>query len=185
MPNRIASELISGESLYEVIDGVIVEKPPMGSLQEFTVSFLHGKLFQVVYENKLGFALVETLFDLGPKVKNKRRPDLAFLSAKRWPLDKPVSEANGLKAIPNLAIEIVSRSNGWDDVREKTEEYLSVGVERVWVVSPRDRDIHIYDGSSIVRLLKDADVLTDDLLPGFNLELSELFAFAGDREKTS
>ena len=127
---------------------------------------------------------MEVLFDLTEQVGHKRRPDVAFLSAERWPLVKPIPETDGIKAVPNLAVEIVSPNNSWEEVREKTKEYFRAGVERVWVISAKQREVHVYDGPISVRLLVESDALTDDrLLPGFRLALGELFALAGAPEK--
>lgn len=181
-PPEVIDDIIESDALYEVVDGQIVEKPPMGSLQEFTASRLQALLGYFVYQNKLGHALVETLFDFGPKLKNKRRPDLAFLSAKRWPLDRPISEGNGAPVVPDIAIEVISPSNRWDDVLDKLAEYFRVGVERVWVISPRHRQIQIFDDVNTIRILGETDVLTDDLIPGFELNLSELFSIPAELE---
>lgn len=170
------------DALYEVIDGRIVEMPSKGSIQEFLAGDLYFFLAQFVRQKGIGRAFVESLFDFSPQIERKRRPDLAFLSKERWALEKPITDTDGLKVVPNLAIEIVSKTNSWEDINEKTVEYLSVGVERVWVISARQRQVHIYDGSANVRLLKESDVLTDDLLPGFELNLSELFSIGGPKE---
>lgn len=170
--------LVDSESLYEVIDGVIEEKPAMGALQLFIANFLLVKIGAFALERRLGHGLMEVLFDLAPHVRRKRRPDVAFVSASRWPLDKPVPDTDGLKCIPNLAVEIICASNTWEEIREKTREYFRAGVERVWVVSAKQREVHIYDSPTDVRILSDDDELTDVLLPGFSLPISELFAMA-------
>ena len=99
--------LNASENLYEVIDGVIEEKPTMGALQLFIANFLHLKIGSFALERQLGHGLMEVLFDLAPHVRRKRRPDMAFVSASRWPMNKPVPDTDGLKCIPNLAVEII------------------------------------------------------------------------------
>lgn len=170
--------LNASENLYEVIDGVIEEKPTMGALQLFIANFLLVKIGSFALNQQLGHGLMEVLFDLSPHVKRKRRPDMAFVSASRWPMNKPVPDTDGLKCIPNLAVEIICASNTWEEIREKTREYFRAGVERVWVVSAKQREVHIYDSPTDVRILSDDGELTDALLPGFSLPISELFAMA-------
>lgn len=182
-PVQHSAQLDRSEILYEVIDGQIVELPPMGSLQEFMANFLHIKLGGFVLEQKLGHGLMEVLFDMTDLVGRKRRPDVAFLSAERWPLSKPIPETDGIKAVPNLAVEIVSPSNTWEEVREKTKEYFRAGVERVWVISAAQREVHLYDGPISVRVLVEENELTDDMLPGFRLPIGELFEMAGPPER--
>ena len=119
---------------------------------------------------------METLFDFTEQVGHKRRPDLAFVSKDRWPLTREPPDRDGWPVVPNLAIEVVSRSNLWEDGWEKIGEYFQVGVERVWAIGLKAKQIHVYDSPSCVRILGVNDVLTDEsLLPGFRLQLHDLF----------
>lgn len=178
-----ASTVNESLGLYEVIDGVVTEQPLMGSLQEFMANFLHLKIGYFALEHKLGHGLTEVLFDLTEQIGRKRRPDVAFVSNQRWPLNKPVPETDGFKCVPNLAVEIVSASNSWDEIRGKTREYFRAGVERVWVISVNQREAHIFHSPVDVMILSEQDSLTDPLLPGFLLPLSELFALGANDAK--
>lgn len=162
--------------LYEVIDGVVREQPLMGSLQEFMANFLHLKIGYFALEHKLGHGLTEVLFDLTEQIGRKRRPDVAFVSSQRWPLNKPVPESDGFQCVPNLAVEIVSANNSWDEIRGKTRDYFRAGVERVWVISANQREAHVFHSPVDVTILSEQNSLSDPLLPGFSLPLSELFA---------
>jgi Uma2 family endonuclease len=167
--------------LYEVVDGRIVELPPMGTRQEITAGILYARLAQFVDTNGIGIAVVEALFDLTEQVGRKRRPDVAFVSAQRWPLSQPVPDVDGWPVVPDLAVELVSRSNTWDEVMEKLHEYFKAGVQRVWVVSPSYKQVHMYRSVTDVRILATPDDLTDEVLfPGFRLPLRELFGRVSD-----
>lgn len=164
------------EVLYEVIDGQVVETLPMGIRQEIVAGILYGRLLQVVDGHSLGRAVMETLFDFEERLGRKRRPDVAFVSETRWPRNKTIPDSEAWAVVPNLAVEVVSRTNSWETVMEKIDEFFQVGVERVWVVSPPRRQVHVYETATSVRILTHADNLTDDqLLPGFRLPLRELF----------
>jgi Uma2 family endonuclease len=184
LPIESAGEqTVPDDVLYEVIDGQIVELPPMGTRQEITAGVLHLCLGQFVETQKLGRAVMETLFDLTNQVGRKRRPDVAFVSQQRWPRSKPIPETDGWQVVPNLAVEVTSRTNPWDEVMEKVKEYFQVGVERVWVVSPRQLQVHVFETAHTVRIVTLDDDLTDEqLLPGFRLPLRELFECASPNE---
>ncbi|MCA9159841.1 MAG: Uma2 family endonuclease [Planctomycetales bacterium] len=81
-----------------------------------------------------------------------------------------------VESYPSTATHYSIASNTWEEIREKTREYFRAGVERVWVVSAKQREVHIYDSPTDVRILSDDGELTDALLPGFSLPISELFA---------
>lgn len=106
----------------------------------------------------------------------QRRPDLAYISFERWPRGKSVPATNAWEVVPDLAIEIVSPTNGAYEVIEKLEEYFASGVRRVWVIYPPFAKFYDYDSPESVRILKRSDILEGgDVLPGFRLALSDLF----------
>jgi len=169
------------DCLYEVIDGQIVELPPMGNQQEITANILHIELAIQIRAKRIGHAVMEMLFDFTQQVGKKRRPDVAFVSSQKWPYTKPIDAGDGWKVVPNLAVEVISPSNTWDDVNDKIEEYFHVGVERVWVVSTNKKQVHVYTSPTEVRILAGDDVLTDEqLLPEFKLTLPTLFEMVPD-----
>ncbi len=173
---EVENQIVSDDALYEVIDGRIVELPPMGTDQEVTAGILHIRLGSHVDATKAGRAVMETLFDFTEQVGRKRRPDVAFVSTQRWPRSKPVGAGDGWPVVPNLAVEVISPSNSWDEVIAKIHEYFQVGVERVWVVTTSKKQVHIYESPTSVRILSADKELTDeDLLPGFKLALADLF----------
>ena len=66
---------------YEVVDGKIVENPPMGAKESVLASFLQGLMGPFASSNGLGRVVTETLFLIDRARNLKRRPDLAFISA--------------------------------------------------------------------------------------------------------
>ena len=175
-PETTQDPLPDSESLYEVIDGQFVEKPPMGNFQVVVASILVQRLGPYARTHGLGRVLSEMLFKINPSGKRKRRPDVAFVSYERWPRDRKIDFEDGWDVIPDLAVEVISRSNSAEAVNQKTVEYFKVGVRRVWVVYPADRMIYVYESPKKAVILDLEDELDGgDLLPGFRLSLAELF----------
>jgi Uma2 family endonuclease len=168
--------------LYEVVDGLVLEKPPMGALEGVLATTLCRWLAPFVDEARLGRVVQEVLFLLQRSPELKRRPDLAFVSAERWPVGKRVPRTDAWDVIPDLAVEVISRSNTADAVAGKLEEYFLAGVRQVWVVYPATSKIYVYESLTQVRILQMGDELqSDPLIPGFRLPLSVLFGQgAGD-----
>ena len=123
----------------------IVEKPPMGVLGSTLASLLLELMGPYARSMQLGQVFSEVLFDLRPLVDGSRRPDLAFLSAAKWPLNRRGPEAESWPIIPDLAIEIVSPTNYAAKVLDKVREYEQAGVRLVWVIYPSAREVHIFD----------------------------------------
>ena len=144
--------------------------------QELTAGILHVRLAVFADASNLGRACMETLFDFTKQLGHKRRPDVAFVSSKRWPRSKPVTDVDGWLVVPDLAVEVISPSNTWDEVQNKMKEYFQVGVQRVWVVSTSQKQVHVYTRPTQVQILIEDQVLTEqELFPGFVLPLTELF----------
>ena len=72
------------EALFEIIDGLRVEIPPMSALAGKIANRLGRHLNAHAWPTD-GEAFVEILFHLALPVDRNRRPDAAFVSHDRWP----------------------------------------------------------------------------------------------------
>jgi Uma2 family endonuclease len=73
-----------------------------------------------------------------------------------------------------LAIEILSRHDGFEHVMEKVDEYLQQGVHFVWIVIAGTRKVLVYSAQG---QCAEREVLAvPELLPGFELPVAEIFA---------
>ncbi len=168
--------LTTDDLLYEVIEGRVVELPPMSSRESHLASILVGFLTQHIWTHQLGRVEAEMLFKLDPNRNQKRRPDVAFVSFDRWPRTRRVPATHGWEVVPELAIEVVSPTDAAVDLLEKIEEYFQTGVRRVWVVYPGSRCVYDYDSLTTIRVLRVGDRIEGgDLLPDFGLTLADLF----------
>jgi Uma2 family endonuclease len=177
-PTRLTySDLDDSERLYEEIDGLLVEAPPMSFYANIMAGRLHTKLDNFSSSNELGFSAIECLFQMGAPINRNRRPDVAFVSWKRWPRTKPFPMTdNALDVVPNLLVEFVSPSDLAEETLQKMEEYFTAGAEQVWLVYPTLSRMQIFDNPTSSRWLAREDVLKDlPYLPGFQLPLCELF----------
>ena len=167
---------VPDDSFYEVVDGQIVELPPMGVYECGIASFLALALGPVINAQRLGRVIVETLFWLDRSGKLKRRPDLAFVSAETWPLGKRLPKTEAWDVIPDLAVEVVSESNSANEILIKLADYFRAGVKQVWVVYPETRQVYVYASPTSVRILSESDSIDGgDIIPGFRVSLIELF----------
>jgi Uma2 family endonuclease len=162
--------------LFEVIDGEIVELPPMGFKQVFLANELKRLIDTYLARDSWGWYFVEGLFDLRPAANRNRRPDGAFLSFDRWPRSRPFPDDNALPAVPELAVEIVSSSDIASDLIDKIHEYFDAGSRLVWVVYPTVEEVYVYESPRGIRVLgRDDELEGGAVLPGFRLPLAELF----------
>lgn len=161
--------------LWEFVDGQYVEKH-VGAGQNRLANLIKSLIDAFNESKSLGATDVEMVFDFRKQNGRKRRPDVAFVSYDRWPANEPLPLDKDWEVVPNLAVEIASLSNTFEDQIEKKNEYFQLGVDQVWIVLPAAREIYIYDSPSDVRLVIGSGVLTaEPVLPGFELPLDDLF----------
>jgi Uma2 family endonuclease len=178
-PAPTASSSPVDEMLYEVVDGHIMEKAPMGARQVWVASVLTTFMGSSVFANRIGWVVCEMLFVLDAAAKLKRRPDVAYVSYERWPQRIPVPPDDAWDVIPDLAIEINSPSNSGDEVQGKIKEYFRAGVRQVWVVYPITQLVYVYSTPTTVQILQPGDDLDGGtVLPGFRVAVSDLFVGA-------
>ena len=79
-----------------------------------------------------------------------------------------------------LAVEIISRDDHHADTVVKKEFYEKIRVPRLWLVDPRYDNVEIYHsfdfGLKLHGILGGREVLTEKLIPQFQLTVAELFA---------
>ncbi len=166
----------SDEPLYEIVNGERVELPSLGVYSSWIATRLGSRLGPFVEDRSLGTSVIETLFILNAERNLRRRPDVAFVSAQRWPLDRRIPETGDWDVVPDLAVEIVSPNDLATEVHAKVQEYFSHGVSRVWVIDPDERQVYDYRSPTEVRILRsDNEIEGEDHLPGFRIGVSKLF----------
>ena len=164
------------EPTYEVIAGEYKELPPMSAREAGLGTKLVIKLGNHVDDHRLGQAVNEMLFDLRPMVDRSRRPDVAYVSYDRWPKSRLIPRTNAWPVVPDLAVEIISPTNTFEEVLEKMREYFQAGTRLVWFVFSVAQEVYAYTTPTTTRIFTRADDLTaDPVLPGFKLPLANLF----------
>ncbi len=163
---------------YELIDGVLIEMTKPGGRHGKLVIRLGRYLDIFVEDNLLGHVTTETGYFLADDRHTMLAPDLAFISFEKAP--DPFPE-KWIPAMPNLAVEIRSPGNSIGELRKKAQVYLRLGATLVWIIIPASQKVEVWrmqeDGTFTDETLAAADALSgEDVLPGFQLGLSALFA---------
>jgi Uma2 family endonuclease len=175
-PTAAVAEPAKEEPLYEVVNGEKVELSPMSIYASWIASRIDRRIGSHAETHGLGTVIVEGLFILDPVKNLRRRPDVAFVSAEKWPVDQPLPESGDWEMIPDLAVEVVSPNDIFQDVLAKMHEYFRFGVKQVWIVLPLDREIYFYDSPKDVRIVTDVEELDGgELLPGLRMPVGSLF----------
>ena len=160
---------------YELVRGELRHIPPTGMQHGQIASRLNQRLAAYVEAHNLGAVFTaEAGFRLAQHPDTVRAPDVTFIARERIPAEGvPTGYWPGA---PDLAVEVVSPSDRFDEVVEKVAEYLAAGTRLVWVVHPRTQTVMVYRASGEVQLLRDHEELSGEgVLPGFACVVSALF----------
>jgi Uma2 family endonuclease len=179
----VQEKLVTGEELLamgdigraELIDGRIIYMSPTGGQHGFLEVEFVAALDRFNRVRKLGWVFSG---EVGIYIRRNpdriRAADVVFVSRARL-ARRPRREF--LNIAPELVVEIVSPSDRWDEIRQKLQDYFSIGVERVWVCEPEQQDILVYRApDEYIRVGTDETLRGEGVLNGFELRVSELFA---------
>ncbi len=166
--------------LHEVVNGQIVEPPPMSDYAGQVASRLNRALTRYLFGNDIGESATELLFriPLPEDESRNRRPDLSYVSYERWPRNRPYPfTGNARDVVPDIVTEVVSPGDAADDLIAKAREYLRGGVRLVWLIYPRAQEIHAYfTAAREIKVYFNSDQLeARDILPDFRTPVAELF----------
>ncbi|MCC7020294.1 MAG: Uma2 family endonuclease [Ardenticatenales bacterium] len=117
----------------------------------------------------------ETGFVLARNPDTVRAPDASYLAFPRG--DHPLDQPGFIEGPPDLAVEVVSPNDTEREVAAKVADFMGAGTPLVWVIRAKNRTVTVHDASGDVRVLGEGEVLDGgDVLPGFGVEVGQLFA---------
>lgn len=111
--------------------------------------------------------------------ENAVAPDLVWISSERF--SDSLDEAGHLRIAPDLVIEVLSPGNANErrDRELKLRLYSREGVREYWIADWRDHSVQVYRRNGValdlVATLRDGDILTSPMLPGFSAPVARLW----------
>ncbi len=130
-------------------------------------------LAQHVKSHKLGRVYAaETGFKLSEKTVIA--PDTSYVSNEK--LKSILKRSGFFPGAPDLAAEVVSPSDPWSEVEEKTKKWLDAGTSVVIIIDPRRKTVTCYRSvTDITTLDDDAQLDLNDVVSGFRVDVKEIF----------
>lgn len=157
----------------ELVEGTLVEKA-MGLRESLLALLLGSILRRFVIERNLGMVAGEkgTLEILTGLV---RIPDVAYISWDHFP-GRVIPEEPIPSVVPDLAVEVASRSNTSAEMARKRDEYFQAGVQLVWMVDRFAGTVTVYTSPTAFHTLTEGDTLDGgSVLPGLTIPVSVIF----------
>lgn len=137
-----------------------------------------------IYLQKKPYEVFAAPFDVRLPRKSKEenkdlisvvQPDICVIC------DRSKIDERGCLGAPDIVVEIISPGNNKTELQNKYEVYEESGVQEYWIVSPQDKTFMKYtlnqDGVYVAsKLMPSEGEVTTPVLPGFVLNLEEVFA---------
>jgi Uma2 family endonuclease len=156
----------------EIIDGEVVVTPSPNVRHQDLAGYIFNALYNHIRAHGGGRVFIAPL-DVRLSEHDIVEPDVLFVASERT----RIIEKNYLLGTPTLCVEVVSDPRT-DRVR-KRELYARTGVRTYWIVDPEaDRvEVHRLEGTRYGKpeILETGDTLTLMELPGFSIDVAELF----------
>lgn len=148
----------------EIIEGESVIRQPPGARHESVLQKLRERLVAILTEVP-AIDLLESRSVMQISAGSMVRPDMCLVASTNRKLV--------------LAIEVIDSVDHRIDTVQKKDLYDSGKVPRLWIVDPRYDNIEVYHGSPhglrLDQILAGREVLTEPMLPGFELIVNDLF----------
>jgi len=170
------------EERIELIKGKVFKMSPApGTLHQRISGMVFSELYSYLKGNPC--SVFSAPFDV--RLSRKSKDDKEILTVVQPDIcvicDPSKLDAKGCLGAPDIVIEILSPGNNKKELSNKFEAYEEALVKEYWIIHPNEHTFLRYvlnDEYKFVasRLLTSGSFVTTDLLPGFSLNLEEVFA---------
>jgi Uma2 family endonuclease len=174
----------SSRQRFELINGEKVLLMPNVYDHIMLVKLIYDLIYEFLREHRIGHVFSEATFVLPDRsdpnwVRGSRIPDVMFVSHEKIQeyIASPLSGTRRpFAVIPELAIEVISPTDNFGDVLDKSLLYIRDGVRLVWVIDQDHRRVVEFTAAGSTEYYSGEDTLTGgEVLPGFEIKLSALF----------
>ena len=155
--------------------GELIVMPPTGAetgkrnfnlIGQLAVWFRQAEI-GVCFTNDTGFTLANGAI---------RSPDAAWTKREKWDSLSKQEKERFSPLCPDFVVELSSPSDRLSEVRNKMVEYMENGAVLGWLIDPFKRQVYVYrQNEEVIILDNPASISADPLLPGFTLNLTELW----------
>jgi Uma2 family endonuclease len=151
--------------------GELIIVPPVGGESGSHEAQLITDLEIWNRQTKLGVVFSSsTIFRLSNGAK--RSPDAAWIKLSRWEALTIEEREKFPPLVPDFLIELRSKSDRFNSLQDKMQEYIENGLHLGWLINPQDEEVEIYRQGQLKELVKMPSLLFgEDVLPGFELQV--------------
>lgn len=161
--------------LERTATGELIVMPPTGSDTGKRNLDISGQLWLWNRQTKLGIAFDSST---GFQLPNgaDRSPDASWVKLERWQTLTPKEQEGFAPICPDFVVELRSKSDNMEPLREKMREYIANGSGLGWLIDRKNQKVEIYRQNRDVEILDRPRTLSgEDVFPGFVLDLTDVW----------
>ena len=161
--------------LERTATGELIVMPPTGSETGNRNLDIEGQLWLWNRQTKLGVAFNSSS---GFQLPNgaDRSPDASWVKLERWQTLTPKQQQGFAPLCPDFVVELRSKSDNLEPLREKMREYMANGACLGWLIDRKNKKAEIYRQNQDVEILDNPSTLSgEDVLAGFVLDLTDVW----------
>lgn len=168
------------DEMVEIIKGRVYKLSEPKRVHQTISIRISSKIFNLLEGQKC--KVYSAPFDVRLPVKSRKNEDIFTVVQPDICLicDPTKLDDAGCIGAPDLIIEILSKGNNKKELQNKYEVYEESGVKEYWIVAPEGQFMQVntlvngkYQPSKLLTL---GDEIVTPILPGFVLNLDEVFA---------
>jgi Uma2 family endonuclease len=155
--------------------GELIVMPPTGSDTGKRNLDIEGQVWLWNRQTKLGVAFNSST---GFQLPNgaDRSPDASWVKLERWQTLTPKQQEGFAPLSPDFVVELRSKSDNLEPLREKMPEYMANGASLGWLIDRKNQKVEIYKQNQDLEILDNPSTLSgEDVLPGFVLDLTDVW----------
>lgn len=155
-------------------DGELIVMPPTGGESGKRNLDLTTQIGVWNKQTRLGEAFdSSTGYDFTAISGGKMSPDVSWIEKSRL---QGVSLKGFIPIVPDFVIELRSPTDRLNTLQTKMKDYQQLGVKLGLLINPQDRQVDVYRaGQTVDRLNAPTTIDCGEVLPGFVLDLSEIW----------
>lgn len=175
---------ITADELFEMPDDNLRHELVAGVLRTMTPpGFEHGRIAVSIgrllaahaQATESGVAVGAAGFVIEHHPDTVCTPDAAFVRAERADAVGPTRRF--WPGAPDLAVEVISPGESFQEVQEKALQWIAAGTTAVLAIEPVERIVTLYREGGEAQVFSEGETIDlDDAVPGLSVTVAELFA---------
>lgn len=125
---------------YETIGGEKIMSPSANAYHNNIMGGIYTLISMYVRQNKLGHVFTNSV-DVYLPDGNIFKPDLVVVKKENAAI---INWQGGIHGVPDMVVEVLSRSTRRKDLTIKKDAYESNGVKEYWIVDPYMKSVDVY-----------------------------------------